>query len=151
MDCRLSVYGLLMSSTHACEVEDVSNPFASRRAVVRDVESGFALLGFPPDTQLNTQWRAIPRKTTGMNESHKVEHELTVHQPKSSGPTSHEKTKLMFMSISMLMLLMLMPSSMSMSDSFSSSRFPFPPSGLESAIRGLMVKVCVSIFSVPGA
>lgn len=113
---RLQVVGLLMSATHVCEVEeDVSKPFASRRAVVRDAESGLALVGFPPDTQLNTQWRAIPRKMTGMKDRYKEEHELTVHQPKSSGPTSHEKTKLMFMSMSMSMSMsMLMSSPMSM-------------------------------------
>lgn len=102
----LQVVGLLMSATHVCEVEeDVSNPFPSRRAVARDAESGLALVGFPPDTQLNTQWRAIPRKMTGMKDRYKEEHELTVHQPKSSGPTSQEKTKLMFMSMSMFMLM----------------------------------------------
>lgn len=86
--------------------EDVSNPSASRRVSVRDDEPGFALVGFPPATQLNTQWRAIPRKMTGMHERYKEEHEVTVHQPKTSGPTSHEKTKLMFMSMSMLLMLM---------------------------------------------
>ena len=110
----LQVVGLLMSATHVCEVEeDVSNPFASRRAVVRDAESGLALAGFPPDTQLKTQWRAIPRKMIGMHDRYKDEHELTVHQPNSSGPTSHENTKLMFMDMSILMLLMLISSPMS--------------------------------------
>lgn len=84
-------------------LEDERNPFPSRRAVVLDCEEAPLADRLLPETQLNAQCLAAPRRIIGRQDAYNETQLSMFHQLKNNGPTSHVNSKVILILMSMSM------------------------------------------------